>query len=85
MAGHHQWFTVIRLKGTPDPKRGAFLGNLEKNIASASLAGGDAPDHRVFAPTHVFEIAARVLRLTDVPGDLVNFDAPGAVFTRVAV
>ena len=93
MAGHHQWFTVQRLKGIPDPKRGRLFGHLEKDIAPASNADGGGPGPGACAQRNLFEIAARTMRLIAVPADgedvqdvPVNFDAPGgALFTRIAV
>ena len=92
MAGHHQWFTVKRLKGSPDPKRGRLFGHLEKDIAPAPNADGGEPGPGAFAQCNLFEVAARTMRLRVAPagGDVqdfpVNFDAPGgADFTRIAV
>ena len=44
MAGHHQWFTVKRLKGILDPTRGTHFERLAKEIAAASTVRGDDPD-----------------------------------------
>ena len=93
MAGHHQWFTVQRLKGISDPKRGRLLRHLEKDTAPAAHADGGEPGPDAFAQCNLFEIAARTMRLIAVPADgedvqdvPVNFDAPGgALFTRIAV
>ena len=58
MAGHHQWFTIKRLKSLPVSKRGVALDRPAEKIAAAQPAGDD-PRTSAFARRFFKEIAAR--------------------------
>ena len=58
MAGHHQWFTIKRLKSLPVSKRGISSGQLAEKIAAAP-SPGDVPRSSTFARRFSMEIAER--------------------------
>ena len=58
MAGHHQWFTIKRLRSLPVAKRGISSGQSAEKIAAAPRPGG-VPRARAFARRFFTESAER--------------------------
>ncbi|MEO7319284.1 MAG: hypothetical protein ABIZ56_09875 [Chthoniobacteraceae bacterium] len=56
MAGHHQWFTIKRLRSLPVSKRGVSSGQSAEKIAAAPKPG-DVPRASAFARRFSMEIA----------------------------